>query len=197
MAQVTLTEALLEQLGKTKHSNTHAWIDEEHRLVTGQYPKATAWFDFGAEKLVQFDLGEGSQPQPKKFVSLLHQTSRKTEEIDIETPSAIYRVGSYTQLMVVGFDLIEELVPGAHQKLANDPKMKGRAKRPIAASHRGLYDDPHKDEKFSAKLKSGYYVATNNRSEESWGYVKKAAISVGLKWGRDFSIRKATKKTDA
>lgn len=195
MAQVTLTEALLEQLGKTKHSNTHAWIDEEHRLVTGQYPKATAWFDFGAEKLVQFDSGDlGSQPKPKEFVSLLHQTSRKTEEIDIETPSAIYRVGSYTQLMIVGMNLIEELVPGAHKMIAQDPAMKGRNKRPIAASHKELYDNPDKDEKHSTKLKSGYFVATNNKSEEAWGYIKKAAIAVGLKWGKDFSIRKVKQK---
>lgn len=196
MAQVASTKALLEHMGRT--ANKHVWIDEENRLVTGPYPNATAWFDFGNEKLVPFEMS-ASEPQsrPKKFVSLLHQTGRKTQEIDIETQSAIYRVGSYTQLMIVGMDLIEELVPGAHQKLANDPKMKGRAKRPIAASHRQLYDDPHKDEKFSAKLKSGYFVATNNKSEESWGYVKKAAIAVGLKWGEDFSVRKVKQKVAA
>lgn len=196
MAQVASTEALLEQMGRT--TNTHVWIDEENQLVTGPYPNATAWFDFGNEKLVPFELS-ASEPQlrQKKFVSLLHQAGRKTQEIDIETHSAIYRVGSYTQLMIVGMDLIEELVPGAHQKLAHDPKMKGRAKRPIAASHRQLYDDPHKDEKFSTKLKSGYFVATNNKSDESWEYVKRASTAVGLKWGKDFSIRKVNQKAAA
>ena len=189
MAQLAAVTNLVEELKKGNLAGAHAWIDEKHGLVTGEYPQATSWFDFITEKLIPLN-GETKQPDLKDFVSLLHLAPRITRCMDIETNYAIYRVGSHTQLLVAGMDIIEDLIPGTHKKLAEDPTLKRRSKRFIACAHSELYDYPH-EQKHSARLKSGYFVATNNKAYEAKGYLREAATKAGLRWGEDFAVRLA------
>ena len=187
MARITTAPALADQLSCLDCKRNHVWMDEELGLVVGDYPTPAFIFDFGSETFVQIRQEHPKSPE-KETISLIHEAGRKRAEIEIETSEKILKLGSYKQLMVEGLNLIEEMRPGTHQMLSNEPRFKGRTKRPVAASHDDLYDADH-PLTHSAKLRSGFFAATNNKSEEAFGYVKSAAISAGLAWGKEFIVR--------
>ena len=187
MASIATVESLKTSLQTTiPASSGHAWIDSEGRLVVGTYPLANAYFDFAGESFVSL---QSVEAKPKRRVSFLNDAPRVTEKYEIETSDAIYLVGSNKQLLVEGLNIIEEIRPGTHEELS---KQKKRTKRPVAESHEELYDVDHPTT-HSEKLKSGYFVATNNKGSESRNIVREAVQISGLVWGKDIVFRPVPK----
>ncbi|MGV9008454.1 hypothetical protein [Brevundimonas sp.] len=165
------------------------WLDPVHGLVGGVFPSPMVKFDFASERAVPVSeepLDAGPQTgTPKRQISLLHQAKRVGQICEIETADAIYRLGSATQMLIHGLDLIEAARPGTMEKLSARKK---QSKRPVAKTRAALYDIKHPDS-HSAELKCGWYVGTNNRASEARGVLRQAAELAGLVWGKDFAVR--------
>jgi hypothetical protein len=152
-----------------------------------------ARFDFASETAIPLssiesgDQPVGQAPAPKRQISLLHEAKRVVQICEIETRDAVYRLGSATQMLIHGLNLIEEARPGTLEKLSHRKK---QSKRPVAKTRAALYDGEH-PEAHSAQLKSGWYVGTNNKAAEARGVLRQAAEIAGLVWGTDFSVRRA------
>lgn len=148
----------------------HAWLDSSLGLVLGEYPTPILRFDFVSEEFLPIAVDASPPTREKKIISLLSNARRIRSVHKIETPREIYEVGSATQMLVEGLNIIERLRPGTLSKLA---EIKGRTKRPVALRREDLYDYPHPPE-HSAVLESGYFVATNNKAHEALGFLKRA-----------------------
>ncbi len=164
----------------------HVWLDKKLGLVTGTYPTPDAQFDFGEEKLVSVQAEAANFD--KKRISHLAQARRVVKRYELETETEIHTFGSATQLLVEGLNLVEELAPGTLEKFA---QQKGRSKRAVAKTREELYNVPHPSS-HSQKLKSGFYVATNNKSAEARDYLRQAVEIAGLQWGKNFTVRRQT-----
>lgn len=162
----------------------HVWLDKELGLVTGTYPMAEAKFDFGQEELVS--VKTDAAILDKKRISHLAQARRVVRRYELETETEIHIFGSATQLLVEGLNLVEDVAPGTLEKFA---QLKGRSKRAVAKTREELYDLPHPPS-HSQKLKSGFYVATNNKDAEARGYLRQAVEIAGLQWGKNFTVRR-------
>jgi hypothetical protein len=194
MAVIARAEALASALESDSHSfGPQVWLDPEHGLVAGVFPSPMARFDFASETAVPLSSSEpttrlaGQASAPKRQVSLLHEAKRVVQICEIETRHAVYRLGSSTQMLIHGLNLIEEARPGTLEKLSHRKK---QSKRPVAKTRAALYDVRH-PETHSAQLKSGWYVGTNNKAAEARGVLRQAVEIAGLVWGTDFAIRRA------
>lgn len=161
----------------------HVWLDRELGLVTGDYPNPSAKFDFGEEKLIL--IVSGKMPEAKKRISHLAKAPRVVKCYELETDTEIHVVGSATQLLIEGLNLLERIAPGTLEAFS---LKKGRTKRAVAKTREELYDVPH-PLSHSKKLASGFYVATNNKSSEAQGFLKQATEIAGLTWGKNFTVR--------
>ena len=191
MAVIARAEALASVLAPGRHAfGPQVWLDPDHGLVAGVFPSPMAKFDFASETALPLSASEalnlvGQRLGPKPQVSLLHEAKRVVRICEIETQDAVYRLGSTTQMLIQGLNLIEEARPGTLEKLSQRKK---QSKRPVAETRAGLYDVEH-PESHSAQLKSGWYVGTNNKAAEAQGVLRQAVEIAGLIWGADFSIR--------
>lgn len=185
MAAVAQLELLLRALESAAASGQHAWLDDVHGLVIGSYPQPEMRFDFANDKLV---IAKPNTPKEKKVISFLSKAKRVGQKFDLETEDAIYKFGSNTQLLIEGLNIIEDKYPGTLESFST---WKGRSKRPVARNREDLYDGPHSIT-HSAKLKSGYFVATNNKGLESREFLREAAQIAGLEWGKNFAVRRAS-----
>ena len=180
---------LVESLAELKDEKaSHVWLDDVHGLVVGRYPDPTLCFDFAAERMIPVILEASTTHLPKTakpVESLLYKAGRIRSVSRIETPEAIYEVGSATQMLVEGLNIVERMRPGTIEKFALE---KGITKRPVATSHRELYDVPHPSE-HSTKLDNGYYVATNNKAYEAVRFLRRAIQIAGL--GREITLHTA------
>lgn len=165
MAQVAGIQSLQKALSSGQ--GQHVWLDGERGLVFGTFPTITAHFDFGGEVLVD---AAPQAPKTKREVSFLHDCPRVTQRFIIETDDALYKVGSFKQLLVEGLNIIEDLAPGTIAMLSAE---KGRTKRAVAPTREELYEVAHPDS-HSTQLRNGYFVATNNKSTEAVGYFNRA-----------------------
>ncbi|MDM7928048.1 hypothetical protein [Blastomonas sp. AAP25] len=160
------------------------WLDPSLGLVTGVYPRPSHRFDFAEERLSPVGV---EVPKDKELVSHLGDASRVVERWTFECEGETHLVGSSKQLLIEGLNFLEDRYPGTLEKLSHS---KGGSKRPVAKSRSDLYGIP-KEHKYSEKLKSGYFVATNNKGPESRGYLRDAVTIAGLRWGQDFVVEKA------
>ena len=190
MAVIARAEALASVFGSGLHSfGPQVWLDPQHGLVAGVFPSPMVKFDFALETMVSLSSDEPTLPSmtptPKQRVSLLHRAKRVVQFCEIETQDTVYVLGSFTQMLVEGLNLIEDLRPGTLEKLSH---VKKQSKRPVAKTHAELYDVEHPDS-HSYQLKNGYFVGTNNKAAEACGVLRQAAEIAGLVWGVEFSIR--------
>jgi hypothetical protein len=165
----------------------HVWLDLELGLVTGDYPNPSAKFDFGEEKLIP--IVPEKMPAAKKRISHLAKARRVVKCYELETDTEIHVVGSATQLLIEGLNLLERIAPGTLEAFS---LKKGRTKRAVAKTREELYDVPH-PLSHSEKLASGFYVATNNKDSEARGYLMQAVEIAGLTWGKNFTVRSIKK----
>lgn len=185
MAAIVQLKRLANALVSVSTRFEHAWLDDAEGLVVGVFPTPEMRFDFAIEALVP--VRPGSVPE-KRIISLLGQAKRVVRKYEIETGEAIYTVGSATQMLIEGLNIIEEKFPGTLEKLSDDKK---RTKRPVARNREDLYDVPH-PHNHSAELKSGYFVATNNKDHEARGFLRSAAEIAGLEWDKTFIVRQVS-----
>ncbi len=193
MAVIARAEALASVLDASAGTfGPQVWLDPHHGLVAGVFPSPLARFDFATETAVRLSADELSIPAairtsvPKRQVSLLHEAKRIVQLCEIETQDAIYRLGSTTQMLIQGLNLVEDARPGTLEALSTRKK---QSKRPVARTRAALYDVEHPDS-HSTQLKSGWYVATNNKAAEARGVLRQAVEVAGLVWGVDFSVRR-------
>lgn len=173
MAALASTGKLREALSELPDAARYVWIDPVAGLVAGNFPDATHGFDFAAE---HFKPISRAANQGKRRESLLGRAGRVRAISRIETPDVIYEVGSATQLLVEGLNIVERMRPGTVARLA---AIKGRSKRPVSPTREGLYDYPHPPE-HSARLDNGFFVATNNKAREAIGFLEQAIQIAGL-----------------
>jgi hypothetical protein len=196
MAQISTRETLSKCLDEKPAANwPHVWVTKDGVLVVGEFPNVRATFDFGAERFKSTDqvmdigsTGSVQHAQPvtslahqvanieKKEISLIHEAPRWTETIEIETPDAVYKVGSAVRALITGLELVETLAPGTLELLS---KEKGRSKRPVSLSRQDLYDLPSQAQ-YAHKLKNGYWVGTNNKADEAIRNIERAIQLAGL-----------------
>jgi hypothetical protein len=193
MAVIARVEALASALeADVPTFGPQIWLDPLDGLVAGVFPWPSAKFDFATERAIPLSTRETPieseirAPRSKRQVSLLHEAKRVVQHCEIETQDAIYRLGSTTQMLIHGLNLIEDAWPGTLEKLSARKK---QSKRPVARTRAELYDVEHPDS-HSAQLKNGWYVATNNKAAEARGVLRQAVEIAGLVWGVDFNIRR-------
>jgi hypothetical protein len=195
MAVIARAEALASVFESSREAfGPQVWLDPVHGLVAGVFPSPMTRFDFASETAVAISSTQpaekrvGQKSAPKRQVSLLHEAKRVGQICEIETPDAVYRLGSATQMLIHGLNLIEEARPGTLERLSHRKK---QSKRPVAKTRAALYDVEH-PKTHSAELKNGWYVGTNNKAAEARGVLRQAADIAGLVWGEDFCIRRVS-----
>lgn len=179
MAQIATVKALISSF-ENKDSEAHVWLDNIHGLVVGKYPAPDTKFDFSTESFVGI-----AAAKAKPVISMLGGARRITRKYEIETAEEIYLVGSATQALIQGLDVIEKLAPGTLDKLAARKK---QSKRPVARNRTDLYD-VHHPLSHSERLQCGFFVATNNKASEAIGVLREAASLGGLEDA--FKVRRA------
>lgn len=185
-AVASLTNLIACLSPREASASSHAWIDKGELLI-GNYPKASFQYDFASEKMIFVGKISGTgTDQAKRRESLVHLAKRSSGgRYEIETDDTIYTLGSATHALTWGLEYIEDKKPGTLDKLA---EVKGRSKRPVSRNLNDLYDLPSQ-RRYSEKLNTGHYVATNNKALESLGFVRRAAMLAGL--SKDsFTIRR-------
>jgi len=196
MAVVSSISALLTAL-RDPGEGTCVWLDPTYGLVVGAYPTPAQRFDFEAERLVSIgpeakrSRGGGSGPRAaapseKRRIDLSHRARRRSQPYELELDDAIYRFGSAVQLLTEGLDLLEARRPGVLEALS---RVKKRTKRPVARRREDLYDSAHPPE-HSARLSSGYFVATNNKADEVLRIMRRALLESGAAENPDRQVRR-------
>jgi len=165
----------------SSHPNYSVWLDGQS-LEAGPYPTAALWFDFAGEKIV----GESPTPPKEPEIALDTVVGRFTGDVWLTLFGQTRRYPSKKALLFGALKAIEETRPGTLLKLeAHKP----RTKRVVARKPERLYEDQALVKKFSAELMPGWYVATNNSTQEVQSYIRKAAELAGLKWGSEIDLR--------
>jgi hypothetical protein len=194
MAVIASAQALASALRATDLFGPQVWLDSHYGLVAGVFPNATTRFDFAKEAVVGLSASNTARPKPslgtapKRQVSLLHEAKRVGQRYEIETEDAIYGLGSATQVLIHGLQLVEVARPGTIEKLSARKK---QSKRPVARTRAGLYDVKHPSS-HSHQLTNGWYVGTNNKADEALGVLRQAVEIAGLVWGSDVIVRRAS-----
>ena len=172
MAALSSLTQFVDVFGKLDPSqHPHVWLAEGGKLVVGSFPIANLAYDFATECLEIVD-SRYPTPKTKKRESLIHLARRVgSDRYEIETPEAVYELGSATQALCWGLEHIEREVPGTLDKLSGQ---KGRSKRPVAKRLEDLYDMPSQ-RKHAEQISTGHFVATNNKALEAIGYLRSAA----------------------
>jgi hypothetical protein len=206
MASVAEFRSFERAMDKLSEENiSHVWIEGDGSLAFGAFPRANFVFDFARERVALAQAGSNAEAdgglvespsisghQPAKMVdaaakirvSLVHKAPRVTGTYEIETKEHIYVLGSATQALLHGLEIVEKLAPGTLNKLS---QYKKRSKRPVARARDELYEMPSQA-KYSEKLDNGYWVATNNKGHEAINVVKAAADLASLT-PDEFAIR--------
>ena len=144
-----------------------AWIGDDRRLKFGVFPNSMASFDFAGESLRQEEnspKGATLENQTKRRVrDVSNKAARKTEKITLEFSDLDLVCGSAKQALLEGMDEIERRQPGTLDKVS---RVKGRSKRPVHREREELYDLPTQ-QRYSERIKSGHWVATNNKRNEA------------------------------
>lgn len=180
MAIVALVGSLAAALESVREcGESHVWIDLEHGLVVGNFPKPIMRFDFATEKFAPLEIENAPQ---KRRISLVGNAKRFVKKYELEIFDTIYETASAKQTLVHGLNEIEKISSGTHEKIS---RIKKQSKRHVAKTQEDLYDVKHQ-RIHSERLDSGYYVGTNNKSHEAFGVLKKAAELAGIS---DFAIR--------
>lgn len=206
MAMVAKSELFLRQFnGLPPEKTLHMWSDETvGGVVFGVFPRPYFVFDFGQERFVAADRETSSEKMKetesapklsvdedirsaaaqKPRVPMRHKAPRVTGTYEVETAEQIFVLGSATQTLLHGLEIIERMAPGTLEKLS---LMKKRSKRPVALKREDLYEMTSQM-KYSEKLENGYWVATNNKGIEALGVVRVAAKLANLS-KMQFSVR--------
>ena len=185
MAAVT-TSVILSSALQSNNQN-QVWLDQDLGLVVGTFPSPTAKYDFASEQFVSVASGgdhssKQVEPRPEslrrdnEFVDMVGQAERYRGTYDLSIAGTTYRVGSLRQAMVVGMEKIEAARPGTMEKLSGYSK---RTKFFVSRNRSKLYGTPHPDS-HSEWLECGYFVATNNNTDEVRGALYRAAELAGL-----------------
>jgi hypothetical protein len=195
MAVIARAQALASALSADADPfGPQVWLDIDHGLVAGVFPNATVRFDFAKEAVMRLSSSNAGQPKPspgarpKRQISLLHEAKRVGQRYEIETDDTIYKLGSATHVLIHGLELVEKARPGTIEKLSARKK---QSKRPVAKARADLYDVKHPDA-HSHRLTNGWYVATNNKADESLGVLRQAVEVAGLAWGYDVIVHRTS-----
>ncbi|MDP2011953.1 MAG: hypothetical protein Q8K11_17415 [Phenylobacterium sp.] len=183
MAEITPLRSLLSEMQRahTQDSQLSSWI-ESGRLVIGRYPEASLCFDFVSERLTSAEAGTA---QPRKEITYDTLAGRSTGTVRFVLDGTAHSYPSRKALLMGALTLLEARHPGMLKELET---YKPRTKRVVARRPELLYEDPGLVSKFSAELMPGWFVATNNSTEEVGRYVRRATELAGLRWNVDASI---------
>lgn len=183
MVAISQVARLMDELRKPNAAALpHVWCDGE-TIVVGTWPNAKAKFDFAKEQLRFIDTEELFE---KKHISMVHLAQRDTgSRFEIETATAVYEFASAVQTLLRGLEIVEQLVPGTLDKMCD---IRGRSKRPVGRNREALYD-LKSQWRYSEKIESGHYVATNNKTFEALGVLRQAARLADLPED-EFSVRR-------
>lgn len=92
---------------------------------------------------------------------------------------------SLKDLLASALGALEDTRPGTLDRLT---RVKPRSKRIVANSACDLFEDPHLTEKFAHPLRDGWWYGSNNSSQETLEWLKRAALAAGLAFGKDFKV---------
>ncbi|MGE0119569.1 MAG: hypothetical protein AB7S71_09140 [Dongiaceae bacterium] len=161
-------------------------------------------------------LGMGSDPlKPARVIDLSSENARSPSadsfaKVETSTPAAGTAPSSYrpTQriarhfgthwfelngrrtdcrsvkdLLMSGLRAIEAQCPGTLDNLSH---LKKRTKRIVARNRNDLFSQTHLVDDYSEQLMNGWWVGTNNSSDETEAWLRLAASHAGLDWGTQF-----------
>lgn len=171
-------------------------IRDGHRLGIGLDPsKPITVIDLSSEMIVpgqklattSLENGEASKG-PSDSMSPRYEprrSGRATGRYWYEINGVRTECSSVKELLLTALEAIEKRSPGALEKLFG---IKKRTKRIVARDQSDLFDQKHLVEKHSERLSNGWWVGTNNSSEETKGWLRQAVVCARLTWGKDFRV---------
>jgi len=137
-----------------------------------------AMIDLSEEKVIAVDSVVVAQP-------VMPKATRKKSEYSLVAFGEAINAYSLKELLGVGLRALENKKPGTLDKLS---KIKNHTKRIVAHEPALLFDTPGLSEKFAMKLVDGWWYGTNNSSQETEAWLKRACECAGVVWGsKDFS----------
>ena len=176
----TPTPKLIDLLQKADPSKTMCVrIEDNHTLALGIDPlKPTVMIDLSNESLT-------TQPVSSKIVPAppMTRTSRYDGDYWFEVKGERGQCKSLKDLLHKSLTSIEAVAPGTLDKLSN---IKLRSKRIVAREKSKLFDRAHLAIKYSEKIPNGWWMGTNNSSQETNAWLERACSCAGLTWGENF-----------
>lgn len=183
---VTTCAALIEA-AKFK-PGTFLWIHSPTHLAFGVLPQVPErLLDIGAEQMI----GANSVPTLAPLTPIDAPAPRKrmiaaSGKYMFELLGNAEASDSLKEMLGRALVAIEKKRPGMLIELA---KHKGRTKRIVAQDPKRLFDNNQAlVSKYAEKLMDGWYYGTNNSTEETKTWLRRACECANLKWGVDFDI---------
>lgn len=112
------------------------------------------------------------------------RTSRRTGRYELHFKGTIVECRSLKELLSEGLKALELHRQGTLDQLS---AIMPRSKRIVARDPGLLFNKKELSEKYSEKLIDDWWYGTNNSSEETISWLRRASEMAGLQWGKDIS----------
>ena len=190
MAQLSFisTAKLAELLTKADTSqNTYVHVLTKNLLALGVDPlNPTQVIDLSKEAIRSVSADDTAQEPQVLSVPTTPSTHtpRRTGRylLDIKGSTVVCR--SLKEMLSEGLKALEQHQQGTLTKLS---AIKPRSKRIVALDPALLFNKAELVEKYSEKLIDGWWYGTNNSTEETISWLRRASEIAGLEWGKDIS----------
>jgi hypothetical protein len=111
-----------------------------------------------------------------------YRAARITGSYWVEINGSKTECRSLKELLVASLRLLEQKRPGTLEKLSF---LKKRTKRIVSLRRESLFDKKHLSQNYSENLMDGWWVGTNNSSDETQAWIERATECAGLKRGTE------------
>jgi hypothetical protein len=168
----------------TKSGDMYVRVVSSSRLALGKDPMSpTVTIDLSKEAVVPFSdqaLPAIVESSPKVSKE---RATRRSGDYWFELHGKRSEFNSLGELLAEALRSLEVASHGTLEKLS---LIKPRSKRIVARDKRMLFAAQHLSEEFSEKLMPGWWYGTNNSTQETNAWLRRACDCAVFKWGVDF-----------
>jgi hypothetical protein len=192
--QIMETGALIGLLQTAENRGGKFVCIKDDRILLGENPlHPDLEIDFGSDKIsardtsaingTQAGIGQPKPQEPNAAQSLGFRTRVRGAHWFVLLGERS-ECRSVKDLFLSALKSLETKRPGTFEKLSH---VKKRTKRIISRNRTALFEKQHLVEDYSLQIADGWWVGTNNSSQEVESWLRQAIECAGLQWGRDFT----------
>lgn len=168
----------------TSSGNMYVRVVSSNRLALGKDPMSpTVAIDLSKEAVVPFSEQAAPVSVGPSSKGARERATRRSGNYWFELYDKRSEFNSLGELLAEALRSLEAASHGTLEKLS---LIKPRSKRIVARDKRMLFAAEHLSEEFAEELVPGWWYGTNNSTQETGAWLRRACDCAGLKWGVDF-----------